>query len=78
MPTTCATRPAPARPGVPRGPRGLWDALASASTATVSARSLPVADLALLSGRVQDPMFAYDASLAISLGDELDPTSLLG
>ncbi len=78
MATICPPRSAPARPGVPRGPRGLWNALASVSTASVSARTLPVFDLDLVGRRGVDPMFDYDASLAISLGDELDPATLLG
>lgn len=77
MPPICAPTE-PARPRVPRGPRGLWSALAAVSAGTVRERSLPVIDLALVGNRGEDPMFAYDASLAISLGEELDPTWLLG
>jgi hypothetical protein len=65
------------RPGVPRGPRGLWGALAQASAPSVVARALPVIDTALIGVAVGTTMFDYDPLLATSLGEESDPRSLL-
>jgi hypothetical protein len=65
------------RPGVPRGPRGLWGALAQAAAPRVVARALPVIDTALIGVSAGSRMFEYDPLLATSLGEELDPRSLL-
>jgi hypothetical protein len=54
----------------PKGPSGLWGALVSASTPSVVARELPVADAAGLGAG--SSMFAYDAEQAVSLGVDLD------
>lgn len=62
---------------VPSGPRGLWGALATAAAPRVGARALPLSDISAL-GVTAPSMFAYDPELAISLGDELDPSVLLG
>jgi hypothetical protein len=68
-----------ASPGrrVPSGPRGLWGALATAAAPRVGARALPLSDVSAL-GVTARSMFAYDPALAISLGEELDPSVLLG
>ena len=71
------TRRALPRHAVPAGPRGLWGALANASTPRVVAKALPVSDLSTLGAAVPG-MFAYDPELAVSLGEELDPSVLLG
>lgn len=63
---------------VPRGPRGLWGALATVSTPRIDAKALPVVDIALLGAAARGTMFDYDPALAISLGEETDPHSLLG
>lgn len=58
--------------GIPRGPRGLWSALASVSATSVCERALPTSDMSLLGSRPGGAMFDYDPDLAVSLGDELD------
>jgi hypothetical protein len=60
--------------GIPRGPRGLWDALASVSTPRIDDRALPVVDISLIGPSVTMTMFDYDPDLATSLGPELDPS----
>ncbi len=63
--------------GVPSGPKGLWGALASASTPSIGARALPVSDTALLGAVPAGVMFDYDPALAVSLGDDLDVSLFL-
>ena len=72
-----ATAPASTGVRVPTGPRGLWGALANAAAPRVVARALPLSDVSALGVRARN-MFAYDPALAISLGEELDPSVLLG
>lgn len=72
-----ATTPASSGVRVPSGPRGLWGALATAAAPRVGARALPLSDISAL-GVTAPNMFAYDPALAISLGEELDPSVLLG
>lgn len=53
----------------PRGRKGLWGALASASAPSVRARSLPLSDVS--AGGPTVSMFDYDVTLAVSLDDDL-------
>lgn len=64
--------------GVPRGPRGLWGALVNASTPRLVERALPVTDTTRIGTTAPSAMFDYDPALAVSLGEEFDPVTLLG
>lgn len=74
-PTQGCTAPVgvPGTMGTLRGPRGLWGALASASTPVVGAKALPVLDVTRIGAGGTPRMFAYDPDLAVSLGEELEP-----